>query len=430
MNFTFPSCVGGLAAALQTYSTETNAANAASPTIDDVCDILRNSFPRSYLVSYKKAEKLNNISTAVQSQNLQARVLTTAFNDAKGALMRKVKREWRNDDGPKDVTKIVDKYGAFTLVMAIEHAGLLERLLDKEEDDEVWKQVSEMAWERHHRGIDMKNMNMSNNKKGKKYKHALNERFRCALAAAEHKKVAEGGLLEKGKSYAIWFTYLAPELESRMGADVVKRHVVFMTNVRAGMRGAVRGDASTSAALASEGAMRVEDDGLGGVLELLKSAGVDEDEVWAFNRMCRVERVLKLEDIFTLGDGLVSGMVKSGVYGDGLSLPRLETMKSGSGVIKSEKGNGKRLEWATELIRLQGNGAKVAGPMYWTRLNPTGGGKAGKQEKTWQRYTKVLGCLLAWLIEELKVPTLVDLPSGISEMEDNLATAWLQLIHR
>ena len=82
MNFTFPSCVGGLAAALQTYSTETNAANAVSPTIDDVCDILRRSFPRSYLVWYKKAEKLNNISTAVQSQNLQARVHTTAFNDA------------------------------------------------------------------------------------------------------------------------------------------------------------------------------------------------------------------------------------------------------------------------------------------------------------------------------------------------------------
>ena len=118
MNFTFPSCVGGLAAALQTYSTETNAANAASPTIDDVCDILRRSFPRSYLVWYKKAEKLNNISTAVQSQNLQARVRTTAFNDAKVTLMRKVKKEWKND-GSKDVTTIVNNYGAFTLVMAI-----------------------------------------------------------------------------------------------------------------------------------------------------------------------------------------------------------------------------------------------------------------------------------------------------------------------
>jgi hypothetical protein len=177
--------------------------------------------------------------------------------------------------------------------------------------------------------------------------------------------------------------------------------------------------------------MREEDDGLGGVLQLLKSTGIDEDEVWAFDRMCREERVLKLEDIFTLGDGLVSRMVKSGVYGDGLSLARVETMKRGSGVIKSEKGSGKRLEWATELIRVQGNGAKVAGPMYWTRLNPTGGGKAGKQDKTWQRYTKVLGFLLAWLIDELKVPSLVDLPSGgISEMDDNLAAAWLQLIHR
>jgi hypothetical protein len=173
MNFTFPSCVGGLAAALQTYSTETNAANAASPTIDDVCDILRRSFPRSYLVWYKKAEKLHNISTAVQSQNLQARALTTAFNVAKVALMRKVEKEWRND-GPNDASTIVNKYGAFTLVMAIEHAGLLERLLDEKEDDEVWKQVVENKWEKRHRGIDIKNLNITNNKKGREYKHALN----------------------------------------------------------------------------------------------------------------------------------------------------------------------------------------------------------------------------------------------------------------
>ena len=246
MNFTFPSCVGGLAAALQTYSTETNAANAASPTIDDVCDILRRSFPRSYLVWYKKAEKLHNISTAVQSQNLQARALTTAFNVAKVALMRKVEKEWRND-GSKDASTIVDKYGAFTLVMAIEHAGLLERLLDEKEDDEVWKQVVENKWEKRHRGIDIKNLNITNNKKGDNFKNALNERFRCALAAAKAKKVAEGGLLEKGKSYALWFTQLGPALESRMGADAVKKHVVFMTNVRAGMRGAVRGGAATSA---------------------------------------------------------------------------------------------------------------------------------------------------------------------------------------
>ncbi|GMI44827.1 hypothetical protein TrCOL_g13723 [Triparma columacea] len=424
MTFQFPSVVGGLTEALQTYETEPNS---PSPTIGRVCSFLRMSIPRPYLESYKEAEGLRVISTAVQSQNLQARVHNTAFTKAKHALMKKMRTL-----GTVDVTTIVKSYGALPLAMAIDHAGLLETLLDLDEVDEddneaVWKRVDEGAWEAMQRGRDIKN-----NLLGERYKKTLNEQFRVALVAAKEKKLAEGGLLD-GVSYTTWFSLIGPALESRMGDDTVKRHVEYMATVGAGGIGV--GGGMGGGALGGLGSDRGGDgeDGLGvaAVHELLRGAGVEEDVTWAFARMCLEESVLKLSDIFTKGGGEVSPLVNSGVYGNGLSQSRVETLKSGSGVIKSERADGKWLHWATELIRVQGNGAKVAGPMYWTRLNPTGGGNGGLQDKTWLRYTKVLGCLLAWLIEELKVPSLLDLPSGgISEMDDNLATAWLQLIHR
>ncbi|GMH53333.1 hypothetical protein TrRE_jg7132 [Triparma retinervis] len=425
MTFQFPSVVGGLASALKSSQSD---ANSNSPTNGEVLDILRSSIPRNYLVSYKAAEELRVISTAVKSINIQSRVCNSNFTTAKIALTKKMRTKGTVDAN----SKIVKSYGALPLAMAIDHAGLLETLLDLDEVDEddneaVWKRVDEGAWEAMQRGCDIKR-----NLLGERYKKTLNQQFRVALVAAKEKKLAEGGLLD-GVSYTTWFSLIGPALESRMGEDTVERHLEFMATVGAGGIGGGGGmGGGALGGLGSDGGGDGEDGlGVASVHEILREAGVEGDETWAFARMCLEESVLKLSDIFTKGGGEVSPLVNSGVYGNGLSQSRVETLKSGSGVIKSERDNGKWLHWATELIRVQGNGAKVAGPMYWTRLNPTGGGNGGLQEKTWLRYTKVLGCLLAWLVEELKVPSLVDLPSGcILEIDDNLATAWLQLIHR
>ncbi|GMI05967.1 hypothetical protein TrRE_jg11170, partial [Triparma retinervis] len=59
-----------------------------------------------------------------------------------------------------------------------------------------------------------------------------------------------------------------------------------------------------------------------------------------------------------------------------------------------------------EVNRIQGKGAMQAGPKYWTLLNPSGGGNGTKTDETWRRYVKVLGCLLAWLVDEIKLPSL------------------------
>jgi hypothetical protein len=318
--------------------------------------------------------------------------------------------------------------------MAIEHAGLLHIMCEEEEDSEIWKQVDEGKWGAKQRAKDLNNVvNVGSSVEEGKKKKSFNRRF--CRAVEDAKNQADDGLLVDGVRYDLWFNIVGPALVARMGQENVKRLQQSMEVMRAGGiggGGGVGGGASGAlGGLGSDGGGDGEEDhGVVAVHELLKRAGVEEDETWAFARMCLEENVMKLEDIFTLGKGQVSPMVKSGVYGNGLSRARVETMKSGSRVIKREKDGGKWLVWATELIRVQGNGAKVAGPLFWTKMNPSGGGTANLQEKTWTRYTKVLGCLLAWLVEEIKVPTLVNLPRTIPAKDNTLATAWLQLIHR
>ena len=83
MTFQYPSVVGGLASALKSSQSD---ANSNSPTNGEVLDILRSSIPRDYLVSYKAAEELRVISTAVKSINIQSRVCNSIFTTAKNAL--------------------------------------------------------------------------------------------------------------------------------------------------------------------------------------------------------------------------------------------------------------------------------------------------------------------------------------------------------
>ncbi|GMH51410.1 hypothetical protein TrRE_jg2043 [Triparma retinervis] len=431
MMFNFPSHVGGFTAALKGLP---KVPNSTSPSVGEVVSMLRFSLPKDYVRSFKDSESLVDISTAVQAQNLQRRVYNAPFNESKDALIKKWTREWRKRVGEtKEVNTIVDKYGALSLLMAIEHAGLLHILYEEEEDSEIWKQVDEGKWEGKQRAMDLKNVvNVGSSvEEGKKAKHTFNAQFRRAV---EDAKKVDDGLLVDGLRYDLWFNIVGPALVARMGQVTVKRLQQSMEDMRAGGIGGGGGVGGGGRGALGDlwsdgGGDGEEDHEVVAVHELLKRAGVEEDETRAFARMS-MQQMVPLKEVFTLGHGQLSPLVrKTGVW-DGLTRRRVEEMKHGSAVIKREKETGNWEPWAREVKRIQGKGAMQAGPKYWTLLNPSGGGNGTKTDETWRRYVKVLGCLLAWLVEEIKLPTLVHLPRRIPSDNLNLATAWLQLIHR